>query len=137
MVTTLTTQQKLYIDKGSPYLMCQICVLQWEEIKTKNSGEQHSVHVCMKICILNQEKIHLKGQKWNYNNQGINLYDFLDIYYHEHRFQKITGVSIKYLVQLITVSIKYLVQLNTVSIKYLVQLNTVSVFVYSLELAHF
>ena len=29
---------KKYIDQEPPYLMRQICVLQWEEIKTKNSG---------------------------------------------------------------------------------------------------
>ena len=30
-----------YIDQEPPYLMRQICVLQWEEIKTKNSGAKH------------------------------------------------------------------------------------------------
>ena len=30
-------QRKKYIDQEPPYLMRQICVLQWEEIKTKNS----------------------------------------------------------------------------------------------------
>ena len=29
---------KKYIDQEPPYLMRQICELQWEEIKTKNSG---------------------------------------------------------------------------------------------------
>ena len=28
-------------DQEPPYLMRQICVLQWEEIKTKNSGATH------------------------------------------------------------------------------------------------
>ena len=32
---------KKYIDQEPPYLMRQICVLQWEEIKTKNSGATH------------------------------------------------------------------------------------------------
>ena len=32
------TKSKKYIDQEPPYLMRQICVLQWEEIKTKNSG---------------------------------------------------------------------------------------------------
>ena len=30
----------LYIDQKPPYLKRQICVLQWEEIKAKNSGAQ-------------------------------------------------------------------------------------------------
>ena len=30
--------RKKYIAQEPPYLMRQICVLQWEEIKTKNSG---------------------------------------------------------------------------------------------------
>ena len=29
---------KKYIDQEPPYLMRQICVLQWEEIKKNNSG---------------------------------------------------------------------------------------------------
>ena len=33
--------RKKYIDQEPPYLMRQICVLQWEEIKTKNSGATH------------------------------------------------------------------------------------------------
>ena len=32
----LTVQSKKYIDQEPPYLMRQICVLQWEEIKTNN-----------------------------------------------------------------------------------------------------
>jgi len=32
---------KKYIDQEQPYLMRQICVLHWEEIKTKNSGATH------------------------------------------------------------------------------------------------
>ena len=32
---------KKYIDLKPPYLMRQICVLQWEEIKTKKSGAMH------------------------------------------------------------------------------------------------
>ena len=32
---------KKYIDQELPYLMRQICVLQWVEIKTKNSGAMH------------------------------------------------------------------------------------------------
>ena len=32
---------KKYIDQEPTYLMRQICVLQWEEIKTTNSGETH------------------------------------------------------------------------------------------------
>ena len=32
---------KKYIDQEPPYLMRQICVLQWEAIKTKNSGAKH------------------------------------------------------------------------------------------------
>ena len=35
---------KKYIDQEPPYLMRQICVLQWEEIKTKNSGATR--HLC-------------------------------------------------------------------------------------------
>ena len=34
---------KKYIDQEPPYLMRQICVLQWEEIKTKNSGAKHQL----------------------------------------------------------------------------------------------
>ena len=34
---------KKYIDKEPPYLMCHICVLRWEEIKTKNSGAKHQL----------------------------------------------------------------------------------------------
>jgi len=37
---------KKYIEQEPPYLMRQICVLQWEEIKTKNSGATH--HFCPK-----------------------------------------------------------------------------------------
>jgi len=37
---------KKYKDQEPPYLMRQICVLQWEEIKTKNSGATH--HFCPK-----------------------------------------------------------------------------------------
>ena len=37
----LTRRSKKYIDQEPPYLMRQICVLQWEEIKTKNSGATH------------------------------------------------------------------------------------------------
>ena len=33
----LTVQSKKCIDQEPPYLMRQICVLQWEEIKTNNS----------------------------------------------------------------------------------------------------
>ena len=33
--------QEIYIDQETPYLMRQICVLQWEKIKTKNSGVTH------------------------------------------------------------------------------------------------
>ena len=32
---------KKYIDQEPPYLIRQICVLQWEEIKTKNSGPKN------------------------------------------------------------------------------------------------
>ena len=32
---------KKYKDQEPPYLMRQICLLQWEEIKTKNSGATH------------------------------------------------------------------------------------------------
>ena len=32
---------KKYIDQEPPYLMRQIFLLQWEEIKTKNSGATH------------------------------------------------------------------------------------------------
>ena len=32
---------KKYIDQEPQYHMRQICVLQWEEIKTKNSGAAH------------------------------------------------------------------------------------------------
>ena len=32
---------KKYIDQEPPYLMRQICVPHWEEIKTKNSGATH------------------------------------------------------------------------------------------------
>ena len=35
-----------------PYLMRQICVLQWEEIKTKNSGAKHQ------ICVRGDNKIY-------------------------------------------------------------------------------
>ena len=33
--------QEIYKDQEPPYLMRQICVQQWEEIKTKNSGATH------------------------------------------------------------------------------------------------
>ena len=33
--------QEIYIDQESPYLMRQICVLQWEEINTRNFGATH------------------------------------------------------------------------------------------------
>ena len=33
---------KKYIDQEPPYLMRQICVLQWEEIKTKRPGATHN-----------------------------------------------------------------------------------------------
>ena len=32
---------KKYIDQEPPYLMRKICVLQWEETKTKNLGATH------------------------------------------------------------------------------------------------
>ena len=32
---------KKYVDQDPPYLMRQICVLQLEEIKTKNPGATH------------------------------------------------------------------------------------------------
>ena len=34
---------KKSIDQEPPYLMRQICVLQWEEIKTKNSWAKHQL----------------------------------------------------------------------------------------------
>ena len=34
---------KKYKDQEPPYLMCQICVLQWEEMETKNSGAKHQL----------------------------------------------------------------------------------------------
>ena len=38
---------KTYINQGTaismPYMMLQICVLRWEEIKTKNSGAKHQL----------------------------------------------------------------------------------------------
>ena len=40
--STVLKWTKKYIDQEPPYLMRQICVLQWEEIKTKNSGATHS-----------------------------------------------------------------------------------------------
>ena len=36
-----TASPKKYKDQEPPYLMRQICVLQWKEIKTKNSGATH------------------------------------------------------------------------------------------------
>ena len=36
-------QCKKYINQEPPYLMRQICVLQWEAIKTKNSGAKHQL----------------------------------------------------------------------------------------------
>ena len=47
---------KKYIDKEPPWMMRQICVLQWEEIKTKNSGATH--HFWGKRA---------QGQGWNKN----------------------------------------------------------------------
>ena len=32
---------KKYVDHEPPYIMRQICLLQWEEIKKKNSGATH------------------------------------------------------------------------------------------------
>ena len=34
---------KKYIDQEPPYLMRQICVLQWVAIKTKNAGAKHQL----------------------------------------------------------------------------------------------
>ena len=38
---------KKYTSNPPPYLMRQFCVLQWEEIKTKNPGAKHHLHVCV------------------------------------------------------------------------------------------
>ena len=38
-----TTRSKKHIDQEPPYLMRQICVLQREEIKTRNSGAKHQL----------------------------------------------------------------------------------------------
>ena len=37
IVKKKVSSKKYIIDQKPPYLMRQICVLQWEEIKTKNS----------------------------------------------------------------------------------------------------
>ena len=37
----MVVELKTYVHQEPPYLMRQICVLQWEEIKTKNSGATH------------------------------------------------------------------------------------------------
>jgi len=42
----MKSQFKKYIDQETPNLMRQICVLQWEKIKTKNLGATH--HFCGK-----------------------------------------------------------------------------------------
>ena len=42
-VFLLVCGTKKYIDQEPPYLMHQICVLQWEVIKTKNSGAKHQL----------------------------------------------------------------------------------------------
>ena len=41
IVKKKVSSKKYIIDQKPPYLMRQICVLQWEEIKTKNSEETH------------------------------------------------------------------------------------------------
>ena len=41
LINELYGVSKKYRDQEPPYLMRQFCVLQWEEIKTKNSGETH------------------------------------------------------------------------------------------------